>query len=110
MIKKFYTYTKESIHSEIDPYGEENWNEIDFKKLFIDFLKEKEVYEKYIQYLNRGGFGIDNIDDMFNEMPPHRWLRNAFSWVNTKENFAYWARIDTKWVNILFENGYENDD
>lgn len=98
MIKKFKTY---EANISIDPFGEEDWNHIDYKKIFIDFLMERDLYDIFLKNFNlhHGGRNLNNYLDRTNK---NLYLLNAFDWSTTDE-VVPWNSIDDEWLNILLE-------
>lgn len=97
-LSRFNKYENTKKHlKEIDPYGEDNWEEIDIKEKFIKFLKENGAYDSYgINLFRHRGASIDKyINQDF--MIPKLYILSAFEWINTGKESSFWRELNKKW-------------
>jgi len=65
---------------------------LNYKKLFIIFLKKRRLYSEYIsEYPN-------NILDTFS---PFSYVSGSFSWIKTKKGYTFWNNIHIEWRGIV---------
>ena len=75
-----------------------------FKNLFIQFLKENNIYETFNE-LYESYYYIMPLDDMLNthdKARAHEFLR-FFSWYNTPQGFKFWNNLHRKWRATIFK-------
>lgn len=102
----FAKVTNESFREDIDPFGEENWEETDFEKLFVEFLKEKKLYHKYFHHIRNFPLPTYQRREMsfkrlsLNENPG-QWISGAFIWDATPDGFRYWEKIYHEWNKVI---------
>jgi hypothetical protein len=69
------------------------------------FLEDNSIFDAFwLEYhrarveLNHKGVstGVEAYRD-FISMNPHRFVRNAFAWVDTPQGSGFWAAIDVLW-------------
>jgi hypothetical protein len=103
MIKKFKIF--EIDHSDIDPYGEENWEELDLMDRFIKFLKDNDAYYDYIKNVNiQRRQKIENGEDLKAFLLGIPWSHHnmyidyPITWSDTPEGHGYWSRLNTAWL------------
>jgi hypothetical protein len=95
-------------HSTLDPFGEEDWNFTDYKKLFKDFLKKKRLEESF--YRNFAVHHNDrNIDEYLNNTNKNLYIINAFCW-DTTDEIIDWNTIDDEWLDTLLKTENKNDE
>ena len=78
-------------------------------KLFIRFLKENKVYEKFIYNFDiyikhrrlRRRKCLFSFKNYMKDTEPEYYLFDSFEWVNTPEGGCFWADMDTKWRTFL---------
>ena len=72
-------------------------------KFFVNFLKEKNAYGKYIHnvFLDKGYPYYNNfIKEIIN---PWAILSMSFIWEKTKEGHDYWGTLDLEFKNRYYE-------
>jgi hypothetical protein len=109
ILKKMYwdkKYVNENNNIDIDPYGEEQWEDKDYKELFIKFLKDNGAYDKFVKNLN--DFWKKNIDEYLNIQQPveeyihyEDYIVSAFSLTQTDEGAEYWWDLDDLWNYLI---------
>lgn len=80
------------------------------KQQFIHFLKQNNVYEKYMfnfqsqdAMKRRISWHIPSIN-FFEEVNASEFIANAFVYSNTKEGYTCWSIISLKWrKKLLYE-------
>ena len=93
-------------NEDIDPYGEENWDELDPYALFKKFLVDNKIYKRYIDNVYdqfRKEINDDNFEKILNNIKPRRFIDYIYWW-STPEGHEYWNRIDQKWLSVLKKN------
>lgn len=81
-------------------------------KLFINFLKKNNVYEKYILNLTnkssifyRELLNLPKTPDIFIsnliEKRPEELINLSFNWSSTKEGAHFWEVLHYSWNNII---------
>lgn len=76
------------------------------KRLFIKFLKEKEVYSQWVYNLKRHFQSIIyNNPELWESKKRNLYantcysgISSAFNWSNTKEGHVFWRLINEKWI------------
>jgi len=98
-----------------------NWEEIDNEFLipylyeieynkFINFLRYEEIYDKFVNNLKNYDLtknflwiiSVDKYDKFFLVDKPITWITSSFDWGHTNDGYIYWAKINDKWGNILY--------
>jgi hypothetical protein len=76
-------------------------------KLFFRHLKEYNVYKRYFRTLSEDIYFYymygKNYVNFFNSEKPKNWLLAAFFFRQQIEGFAFWTKINNKWIEILNE-------
>lgn len=67
-----------------------------YKRNFLKFLVDQGIYEAYFKNLSKGC--LSNLGYF---ETPEEFIRSAFGWRKSKEGYAFWASMDSKWFNIL---------
>lgn len=80
------------------------------KKKFIKFLKENNVYERFMYNFEHREerfykYQKINFKTYFNGTHERCLLFSAFDWDSTSEGLRFWDEIDTKWVVYIIKNG-----
>lgn len=71
-----------------------------YKNMFLYFLKENNIYNKYKYELRLRGKTIDGFLDKCDE--PMSFLSESFNWVNTPQGYDFWREINRKWGLIYY--------
>jgi len=66
---------------------------------FQVYLKQNYADEYYKQAIEEFGENLDEIKTW----PPSTWIKQPFSWSNTKQGDEYWLKIENKWTEMLIE-------
>ena len=80
-----------------------------FKKQFIKFLKDNNVYGLYIlNFRNRSHSTtpffkrqINIFKDFIEDEKPETFFIHSFKWEQTPEGFEFWCDIDDLWLELL---------
>lgn len=70
------------------------------KELFINFLKEKNVYKEFVRNLRKQSKFKSIISLINSPYPPCEWVVGAFIWRKADTDIS-WAKIDTMWLTKL---------
>jgi hypothetical protein len=98
--KKFGKKFVPGPHFEIDPYGEDDWEEeLDYTKKFVKFLNDNRAYDKFIHYLNRAKH-IDDINVWCNQTTKENVLVHAFNWSSTPDGTDFWFKLHKDWLKL----------
>lgn len=76
-------------------------------KFFVNFLKEENAYGKFKNnLLKQKGYEIyyTYLKNYFSEYS----IFSAFTWVDTKEGYSYWLKLNEKFVKKYIKK-YKND-
>lgn len=74
------------------------------KDLFIAFLKENNLYFRFIAYLVvRYGTEMP-FEQFLDTYPAEDWVDAAFHWMHTDEGEEYWLSVDGKWRQYRAKN------
>ena len=90
-------------HDDIDPLGEEDWNdEKDYIEKFKEFLKKEKIYDKYIRYINDPHikFAVNDFEDLRKYLPSH-YIEASLLSSKTPEGMIHWAKKSEKWRKII---------
>ena len=68
--------------------------------MFLYFLKENNIYNKYKYELRVRGNTIDGFLDKCDK--PMSFLAESFNWVNTPQGYDFWREINRKWIAIYY--------
>ena len=71
------------------------------KMLFINFLKEKKIYEQYMFYFKNYSFYWRSFDDFLCKVPDVSYIGSAFLWGITIEGSVFWSDISQEWMLYL---------
>lgn len=77
----------------------------DWKKRFVEFLKDEGAYERYINcisdpYIKFSGDHFTNIDEMIKDIKtPCYYISSAFNWI--REDIKFWNTLNHKWEGNL---------
>ena len=74
------------------------------KMLFINFLKEKKIYEQYMFYFKNYSFYWRSFDDFLCKVPDINYISSAFLWKFAKEGSVIWSNISKEWMLYLETN------
>ena len=77
------------------------------KKRFFSFLKERDAYDKWLYNLRKRhpSNDIKWWDNYVEELYTNGCLMSiddAFTWIDTKEGFEFWAKLDFTWRYHVF--------
>jgi len=72
---------------------------------FINFLKNNDVYDRFI-YNCKNDNGFKNkhwssLNELCNELNAEEYFTYAFNWSNTKEGGNFWYKLSIKWEKYL---------
>jgi hypothetical protein len=71
-------------------------------ELFVDFLKTKKIYNKFIKNMIRNqNKDYSSIFTFCDEIEEKRYIDIAFDWKKTPEKIAYWINIYYNWISFL---------
>lgn len=74
--------------------------------LFFRFLREKNIYKSYLnqveEYLSivKGGT-LYNVMSAIDYKLPSSYVTGFFSWLTSKEGYAFWSNINIEWLSVL---------
>ena len=75
----------------------------DFKNLFIQFLKENNIYETFNElYESYYIIPLDDILNTYNKARANELLRMIL-WYNTPQGFKFWNNLHRKWRATIFK-------
>jgi hypothetical protein len=78
------------------------------KKVFIDFLKDLEVYDQYVEAFNPYFAGYKTLDEFFKAERPCNWVLFAFMWHEKKIKPSTWSGVSQKWFELCtLEDSFE---
>jgi len=67
--------------------------------LFCTFLRRRKAYNSFRLLL--GASNASDLRSYFSCTPPPYFLASAFSWLNSPQGYAYWADLDSDWMDVL---------
>ena len=75
---------------------------MNYKRLFLNWIKQKnqrDVFEFYLQRNNQ------TLKNHVRQAPhfDHLILCNSFSWLNTIKGFQYWDKLYTDWLEFYIK-------
>jgi len=79
-------------------------NEQFTNSLLVDFLNEKNIYNKFVEYMIMFNYNNNKYDSLFtfcDEIKPHNYIFIAFSWIKTTEGYDYWSNINNDWIDYI---------
>ena len=91
-----------------------NLNKLNIKQFFIQFLKQNNVYEKYMLNFNNR----NKMSKYYRETPFMKYfmithdkylIANAFPWTVSPEKFGFWEDTDDKWIMCLHDYYEKNN-
>jgi hypothetical protein len=93
--KKKTNLIMDNPHLEIDPYGEEDWEDIDYNEKFKEFLLRNNAFESFVRNSNLP-WSYNN----FNVKPEKKELffTGSFIFEYTPEGYEYWKKLNDKWI------------
>jgi hypothetical protein len=98
----------ENKRRDIDPYDEEIWDDVDYEMMFVKFLIQNKLVNKYVPNLLTSKLvKVETVKEFMDQFPPERWVRNAFRWTDTSQDFMFWNNIDIMWNQILVNHNYD---
>ena len=72
------------------------------KQLFIQFLKENNIYEQYMYNFNKREESRNKAypkNQFFSKVRREQYINYAFTWSITPEGWSYWNKFHEKWNN-----------
>jgi len=69
------------------------------KKIFIEWLKSKGVFEMYYDNWKKYTLTRPIVD-------PKNYIFSTFAWRSTPEGFKFWYEVDTQWYRFLKDNNH----
>ena len=106
-LKKYESFEPEEEWEE--EYGED----YNIPKYFSEFLDNHGLLDEFINNYNseqsnvfRSGGGRINydLDSYFRNTSRSDWLCNAFKWIETKEGYDRWVKLDYEWLKLILNN------
>jgi hypothetical protein len=79
----------------------------DCPQQFIDFLKNENVYEKFIDNLLKvSNHWKKNIwrTSIFCDINKVDYIFSGFKWSKTDDRYDFWKNINNKWKEIIYKN------
>lgn len=73
------------------------------KETFINFLKEHNAYENFINNLESRNT-YSSIDHLCRVESPIDWIDSPFIWKDTPQGKGYWKSIVTLWWDIVYDS------
>ena len=72
------------------------------KKIFLLFLKNKNILSKYKHYFNKrlNFVSFDNISY-------ESYVIGGFSWSKTKDGHVFWGKINHKWEKFIYDANFK---
>ena len=72
----------------------------------IDFLKENNVYEQFIDNFKQSFkyYNYETLEMLIETYNPTNYINYAFDWDKTKEGWEYWNIVNIKWISYLSNN------
>ena len=71
------------------------------KQQFIQFLKQNNIYEKYVFNFNHKRTIKINFIKFLNNVEPFNLIYNAFPWHRTEEGISTWNKLSKQWIEKL---------
>ena len=73
------------------------------KDLFIKFLKENLIYQRFIVCYEdcKSSNHEESFISFLKKSTPALYLVNGFRWKDTNEGYDYWHEISNKWIHCL---------
>lgn len=71
-------------------------------KIFLRFLKEKNVYDKFSRIILKNGF--EKPCQFLCRVNARQAIMSAFFWGNTREGSVFWMELDKNWRQICNDN------
>lgn len=101
-----YFYKDSLIVEKIPSVEKIHYNEI--QQLFIDFLKKRKAFDKFVENLSktcRFEDSQDPIRDMLTaDIRPTGWISEFIIWSETPEGFKFWEKIHHTWCVALIKH------
>ena len=77
---------------------------VDYEKRFETFLIKEFAHLKFA--INMINLEKSNIEELFNrEKKPERYFIAGFKWSASTEGVVFWSKLNSKWLNVLKEDG-----
>ena len=78
--------------------------QFNFKELFIQFLKNNNLYDRFNEIYTKEQhlMSLDYALDKYNNVYATQMI-SLITWSSTQEGFDFWKKIHYKWRNTLFE-------
>ena len=73
---------------------------VNMKEKFIEFLKERGIYEKFVGCVY---LGEETSLGKLLSGNAHNYITNAFSWAETEDGYIYWREVEEDWEKLLKE-------
>lgn len=82
----------------------------DLKARFIEFLKENNIYERFLKY-GEERRGINSLTDYLDRVKDETWYLDAyFIFGSTKEGYDFWRKLNDKWLDVVRNNKKEEEE
>lgn len=92
-----------------------DWEDIDIEEEwelnnpFIKYLKDKDIYDKFMDLFRNSDWRIDNpngisthdFDEYLNKTAKEKYIYNAFDWDNANDSIYYWGDANEDWKDFL---------
>ena len=73
-------------------------------KKLIRFLKQKRIFNKYVEEVKKAGIPTIDSTLVFCDTGPQDLLLYSFFWDKSADGEKYWAEIDNEWNEYLKKN------
>lgn len=98
-----------SILEQINKSTEYNYQSPIKDKVFLKFLKDNNIYNKFINNCKKDKEFKEkywhNLADFSKNLNRHNYMTRAFMWDKTKEGSNFWSRYNSDWNNYAIRYG-----
>ena len=72
---------------------------MDYRRLFLNWIKQKEQRDTFEFYLQRNNQTLKNHIKQATQYG-HLIIFNSFSWIDTTEGYGYWNSFHNDWIDF----------
>jgi len=84
-------------------------------KNFVKFLKDNNIYDKFIYYLQQDinmrkkiSYPYIEINNFCDEVNVYQYIKTAFLWRSTPEGYDFWNYWDDRWIYLLSSDSFDS--
>ena len=106
-MRTYDDYTSSYYNFDYKPNKNKIIHIYDYKKIFMRFMKEFKLYDKYIINISKSDLFLNSFKN--NEINETNFIMSAFNWKYSNEGFDFWMLTHSIWTQIIYAIKYNDN-